>query len=597
MIETYRPSLVRLTNRVGLGVFSFRRTVSGSTTSMLSIIASWDLAPDFGCVRARSRFHVTTLASRSEPSWNLTPLRSLTMAVVGSEVSQDSARCGFSSKAPDCGLRSSFVRKSKTSGESGLPVWLVWTSMVDQSFWELILRTPPRLIATAGFGAAVGCAGAVVAAAGAVGAAWAAAVAGGWVGTTTCGATVGFGAAVAAGAAGWAASGFAGLGGWVPHAATSATAAPPSASKKWRRPIGRVASWACTTARREAARAEALGGRVDCVMGDGSSSCQTASASGADVRDDVAGHKLDGVQVLRPLVGLGNREDVVGYPDACQQAEPRGQAVRRLDHRAGQQRLGRQVALGRQLLDHALLGSLVGGDAAERHFADVEVLDFLADRLASRREAVVLLPDRGRVGAAAGHVPAVAVAGGQLEHLRAAGGHPDGHVRHDGPEARILELEVAPLKGDGLAGQQLGQDRKVLFEGADPALEVVAEGGVLVNLIAGPDPEQDAPVGQLLEGAGHLGQHAGVAEGRREDVGAELDLLGLHGDGGEQGPDFGERLDASRTVEVVVIRQPDGVIAELFDLHAVRQHDFVAGERGGGRVALAARDQMDAKLK
>src|SRR5215207_7207994 len=122
--------------------------------------------------------------------------------------------------------------------------------MVDQSFWELILRTPPRLIATDGFGAAVGCAGVVVAAAGA---AWATAVAGGWVGTTTCGATVGLGAAVAAGAAGWAASGFAGLGGWLPHAATSVTAAPLSQSRRCRRPIGRAAPQASATARRDAA--------------------------------------------------------------------------------------------------------------------------------------------------------------------------------------------------------------------------------------------------------------------------------------------------------------------------------------------------------
>ena len=52
------------------------------------------------------------------------------------------------------------------------------------------------------------------------------------------------------------------------------------------------------------------------------------------------------------------------------------------------------------------------------------------------------------------------------------------------------------------------------------------------------------PPDELLEGAGHLRHHAGVAEGCREDVGAELDLLGLDGDGGQQGPDLREGLDA-----------------------------------------------------
>ena len=38
-----------------------------------------------------------------------------------------------------------------------------------------------------------------------------------------------------------------------------------------------------------------------------------------------------------------------------------------------------------------------------------------------------------------------------------------------------------------------------------------------------PMPEDHAPAGELLERAGHLRHQRRVAEGRRQDVGAELD--------------------------------------------------------------------------
>ncbi len=45
----------------------------------------------------------------------------------------------------------------------------------------------------------------------------------------------------------------------------------------------------------------------------------------------------------------------------------------------------------------------------------------------------------------------------------------------------------------------------------------------------------------------------------------------------------------SRTVEVIVIGQPDGVEAERLDADAVFHHHAVARKRGGRRVAFAVR--------
>ena len=90
--------------------------------------------------------------------------------------------------------------------------------------------------------------------------------------------------------------------------------------------------------------------------------------------------------VVRPLLGLGDREDVVVDPDLGERPQPRGDLVRRVhDHPRGQ-RLRRQVALRRQLVGHRSRARRVRRDRHERHLADVEVLDVAPGRAARRRE-------------------------------------------------------------------------------------------------------------------------------------------------------------------------------------------------------------------
>src|SRR5581483_6164445 len=91
MAPTLSASTERLTKRVGLGDFSLRRTVSGSTTSTASMAAVAILADDFGWVIIRFRFHLTASALKSVPSWNFTFGWSFKMIVWGSGRSQEAA--------------------------------------------------------------------------------------------------------------------------------------------------------------------------------------------------------------------------------------------------------------------------------------------------------------------------------------------------------------------------------------------------------------------------------------------------------------------------------------------------------------------------
>src|SRR5215207_5961906 len=63
-------------------------------------------------------------------------------------------------------------------------------------------------------------------------------------------------------------------------------------------------------------------------------------ASGLDARHHFLRHQLHGVPVVRPLVGLGDREDVVRHPDAGECPQSLGQAVRRIHYHPPRQRLG-----------------------------------------------------------------------------------------------------------------------------------------------------------------------------------------------------------------------------------------------------------------
>src|SRR5579885_1046969 len=106
----------------GDGAFRFSLMVYGSTPSTPLSAASGTFRSDLSPF-IRSRFHLATSALKSEPSWNLTPWRSLTTTAVGLETSHDSASWPCTSLLPVAGSRSC-QRKSESYRWISGP-WLV----------------------------------------------------------------------------------------------------------------------------------------------------------------------------------------------------------------------------------------------------------------------------------------------------------------------------------------------------------------------------------------------------------------------------------------------------------------------------------------
>ena len=138
----------------------------------------------------------------------------------------------------------------------------------------------------------------------------------------------------------------------------------------------------------------------------------------------------------------------------------------------------------------------------------------------------------------------------------------------------VLAVEVA------VAGpQEGGDDPQRLLEAADRVVEWEAERAVLEGDIAGPEPEDQPPVADGIEGRGHLGDEGGIAEVGAGDQRAELHVRHRHRQGGQEGPGLpgsGGRLlrDAGwhrapggdpefRALDVQVIGEPEGVEADL----------------------------------
>jgi hypothetical protein len=99
------------------------------------------------------------------------------------------------------------------------------------------------------------------------------------------------------------------------------------------------------------------------------------------------------------------------------------------------------------------------------------------------------------------------------------------------------------LQRDVVVGQQAAHDRQVLGEAVRAPIKGEAEGSMLGHLVAGADAEQQPTRGQLLQGAGHLGQQGRVAECGGRDQAADLDALGGRPDCREQRPGLGVRLE------------------------------------------------------
>ena len=124
------------------------------------------------------------------------------------------------------------------------------------------------------------------------------------------------------------------------------------------------------------------------------------------------------------------------------------------------------------------------------------------------------------------------------------------------------------------------QDLQVFGEASDAAVEAQAEGGVLGELVAGANAEEQPTRGELLERTGHLGQQCRMAEAGREDHAADLDALGGRADGGHQRPGVGVGVEHARPrFEVEVVGDPDRVEADALGALGIAEHLAMVGLR------------------
>ena len=92
-------SAERSSGSSGAGAPVVMRKVSGSTISSAVICRVTSVKGDglFGTLAARSKVKTTSSAVKGEPSWNLTPGRSLNSHTVSLSVFQETARPGIGS--------------------------------------------------------------------------------------------------------------------------------------------------------------------------------------------------------------------------------------------------------------------------------------------------------------------------------------------------------------------------------------------------------------------------------------------------------------------------------------------------------------------
>ena len=180
-----------------------------------------------------------------------------------------------------------------------------------------------------------------------------------------------------------------------------------------------------------------------------------------------------------------------------------------------------------------------------------------------------------RVGRAPG-VPDVGVAGDEGERsLRALAADPDrrvGALHRGGAEAGIVQGHDLAVVGDGLAGEEAGDDLEGVLQQVEALArrgEGDAELGVLLVEPGGAERELQAAVRGVVDGHGLGGEHRGVAVGGAGDEQAEADALGDAGEGGEGGHALEGLARALAVHGLEVVEAPGAVEAEpLGQLHA-----------------------------
>ena len=177
-------------------------------------------------------------------------------------------------------------------------------------------------------------------------------------------------------------------------------------------------------------------------------------------------------------------------------------------------------------------GDLEGGGVAALGFARGDEVG------TALREPLVREAEPGRV-------PGVRVAGREPEHPLALGGDQDGDPAGQAGGSRrrrdqdgVVDVVPSPVEGHALALRERTDDRERLLEPPGAMVERIAEGGVFGLVPAGPDAEDQAPVGDLVERRGHLRRQRGRPEAGAEDDRPELHPVGHRGDRRQQRPRF-----------------------------------------------------------
>ena len=156
---------------------------------------------------------------------------------------------------------------------------------------------------------------------------------------------------------------------------------------------------------------------------------------------------------------------------------------------------------------------------------------------------------------------------GQLVRLALA--VPDRGVLGDDAEGHLFpaaadeDRERVPDRARVQLGETVDDDRHVAIEIAQArgrGAELVAVLLVIALIPAAADAEDEAAVGDVVEGAGHVGEQVGVAVAVGGDEAADLDPLGDLGHGPEGGPvvEMGAVEIAGEREEVIPVEEGVG---------------------------------------
>ncbi|MFN8539565.1 MAG: hypothetical protein U0232_19055 [Thermomicrobiales bacterium] len=222
--------------------------------------------------------------------------------------------------------------------------------------------------------------------------------------------------------------------------------------------------------------------------------------------------------------------------------------------------------------DRAVVGDglAVFGEMDVRADGQVEGGGVAPDIAAGGEQALALRPHLGGRIRPDG-VVGVRIFRGDPQHPVAARADPDrraGGGRAARAQDAVGRLVVAPVEIDRALAQQRGDDLDRLLEPADPMIERVAEHGVLGLPVARAEAEDEAPIGDLVQRIGHLGEQGGEAEEGGDDQRPEHDRGGRARQAAEEGEDLpdAELLRLVRAKDEVV-REPEGVEADCFGCH------------------------------